>query len=96
MIIKVKYILIIQFWKLGDVLFICLVVLKNREILFNDCCKETFKEFDTYIWDSKASLKGEDVPVKENDHHMDNLRYFVNTVLDSKNKLKIKNISLRR
>lgn len=71
-------------------------ILKNREILFNDCCKETFKEFDTYIWDSKASLKGEDVPVKENDHHMDNLRYFVNTVLDSKNKLKIKNISLRR
>lgn len=55
--------------------------LKNRLILFNDCNIETFKEFETYIWDEKSSLKGEDKPVKENDHHMDNLRYFVNTVL---------------
>ena len=55
--------------------------LKNSLILFNDCNIETFKEFETYIWDEKSSLKGEDKPVKENDHHMDNLRYFVNTVL---------------
>lgn len=59
-------------------------VIKDKEILFNDCNKETFKEFDTYMWDEKASLKGEDKPIKENDHHMDNLRYFVNTVLKKK------------
>lgn len=54
--------------------------LKNEEIYFNDCCKETLKEFATYIWDANASLKGKDAPVKENDHHMDDLRYFINTV----------------
>lgn len=56
-------------------------VIKNRRILFNDCNIETFKEFETYIWDEKASLLGEDKPIKENDHHLDNLRYFTNTVL---------------
>lgn len=59
-------------------------VLSNKEILFNDCCKETFKEFSTYIWDEVASLRGEDKPVKENDHHLDNLRYFVNTIMKRK------------
>ncbi|NFI60701.1 PBSX family phage terminase large subunit [Clostridium botulinum] len=55
--------------------------LKNGLILFNDCNIETFKEFETYIWDEKASLKGEDKPIKEHDHHLDNLRYFVATIL---------------
>lgn len=63
--------------------------LSNKEILFNDCNIETFKEFETYIWDEKASLKGEDKPVKENDHHMDNLRYFVNTVLKKKSSISV-------
>lgn len=63
--------------------------LKNRLILFNDCNIETFKEFETYIWDEKASLKGEDKPVKENDHHMDELRYFVNTILFKKSGISI-------
>lgn len=62
--------------------------LKNGLILFNDCNIETFKEFETYIWDEKSSLKGQDKPVKENDHHMDNLRYFVNTVLFKNNNTK--------
>lgn len=64
-------------------------VLKNNLILFNDCNSETFKEFETYIWDEKASLKGEDKPVKENDHHLDGLRYFVNTVLLKKSGVSI-------
>lgn len=64
-------------------------VLKNNLILFNDCNSETLKEFETYIWDGKASLKGEDKPVKENDHHLDGLRYFVNTVLLKKSGVSI-------
>lgn len=63
--------------------------LKNRLILFNDCNIETFKEFETYIWDEKASIKGEDKPIKENDHHMDELRYFVNTILFKKSGISI-------
>lgn len=50
-------------------------------IKYNDCCIETFKEFDSYVWDKKAADRGEDKPVKSNDHHMDGDRYFVNTVV---------------
>lgn len=50
-------------------------------ILYNDCCKETFREFSSYIWDKKAADRGEDKPVKQNDHHMDSDRYFVNTIV---------------
>lgn len=57
------------------------VLIENGEILFNDCNTETFKELETYIWDEKASAKGDDIPVKENDHHLDGLRYFVATIL---------------
>lgn len=50
-------------------------------ILYNDCCVETFREFSSYVWDEKAAARGEDKPVKENDHQMDGDRYFVNTIL---------------
>lgn len=41
-------------------------------------CKDAIREFDLYRWDDKAS---EDMPIKENDHAMDDIRYFVMTVL---------------
>lgn len=44
-------------------------------------CIETIKEFYSYRWDEKKSMHGEEVPVKENDHHMDGIRYFFNTVI---------------
>lgn len=50
-------------------------------ILYNDVCKETFREFSSYVWDPKAAKRGEDKPTKQNDHQMDADRYFVNTVL---------------
>lgn len=54
----------------------------NRQlILYNDCCKETFREFSSYIWDANAADRGEDKPIKQNDHHMDSDRYFVSTIL---------------
>ena len=55
--------------------------LKNDKIKYNDCCKETFREFHSYVWDEKAVERGEDKPKKENDHHMDADRYFVNTIV---------------
>lgn len=42
------------------------------------CCENTLAEFAAYRWDVKAD---EDRPVKENDHAMDDIRYFVNTVV---------------
>lgn len=58
-------------------------------ILYNDCCKETFREFGSYVWDDKASGKGEDKPIKQNDHQMDGDRYFVNTVVMKKRGLSV-------
>lgn len=42
-------------------------------------CKYTIKELQTYAWDAKASLRGEDKPLKDNDHCMDAFRYVVLT-----------------
>ncbi|PYI57033.1 PBSX family phage terminase large subunit [Paenibacillus flagellatus] len=53
-------------------------------IKYNDCCKETFREFSSYVWDEKAAARGEDKPVKENDHQMDGDRYFVRSVVKRK------------
>lgn len=44
-------------------------------------CKETIKEFQSYVWDAKAAHRGEDKPKKENDHALDALRYALFTHL---------------
>lgn len=44
-------------------------------------CKDAIREFGLYRWDDKAA---EDKPVKENDHAMDDIRYFVMTILRHK------------
>lgn len=58
-------------------------------IKYNDCCTHTKKEFASYVWDERAANRGEDRPVKENDHHMDSDRYFVNTILFRKSRISI-------
>ncbi len=55
--------------------------LNNLMIFYNDCCINSFREFFSYVWDEKAAERGEDKPVKQNDHCMDSDRYFVNTIL---------------
>lgn len=52
-------------------------------LYFHKTCKNTFDEFDTYSWDEEAV---EDKVIKENDHAMDELRYFCRTAL--RNELK--------
>lgn len=47
-------------------------------LLVHDSCKETLKEFESYAWDDKALDKDE--VIKENDHHMDAIRYFIYTI----------------
>ena len=63
-------------------------------IKYNDCCIETFREFASYVWDEKATQRGEDAPLKMNDHHMDADRYFVNTVVMAENRLRTRNKEL--
>ncbi|WP_076799884.1 PBSX family phage terminase large subunit [Latilactobacillus curvatus] len=51
------------------------------QIKFSNKCSNVFKEFASYIWDIKAEQRGEDKPVKEHDHSMDAMRYFVFMVI---------------
>ena len=56
-------------------------LLHSGDLAFMDCCVNTAGEFGSYLWDKKASEKGIDIPLKQNDHAMDAVRYFCNTVL---------------
>lgn len=47
-------------------------------LLIHESCKASLEEFQSYCWDDKAQ---EDKVVKENDHAMDDIRYFANTIL---------------
>lgn len=48
--------------------------LRSERIKISVNCEDTLKEFSLYRWDERA---GSDSPVKENDHAMDDIRYFV-------------------
>ncbi len=52
--------------------------LKSGKILFSETCKDSIREFSIYSWEQNN--KG-DHPKKENDHAMDDIRYFVNQIL---------------
>lgn len=54
-------------------------LLKNGNLRIATRCKNAIKEFQSYTWDSKSVEK--DKPRKENDHAMDDTRYFCNTIL---------------
>ena len=40
-------------------------------------CQGVINEIPGYCWDSKAAERGEDAPLKKNDHSMDSMRYAV-------------------
>ena len=42
-------------------------------------CPNTIREIESYVWDSKAAARGDDEPVKKDDHTTDALRYVINT-----------------
>lgn len=54
--------------------------LKQEQIYFSPECGDTIREFSLYKWDEKAVR---DAPRKENDHAMDDIRYFVTTALNA-------------
>ena len=62
---------------LGGINRVCMA-LKQNEIFFSPVCTDTIREFSVYRWDDDIRR---DAPKKENDHAMDDIRYFVNTVL---------------
>ncbi|HHW45543.1 MAG TPA: PBSX family phage terminase large subunit [Clostridiales bacterium] len=52
-------------------------MLKSGKIKICKPCRDAIREFSLYRWDEGA---GKDVPKKENDHAMDDIRYFAATV----------------
>lgn len=55
----------------------------RRRLLVNEGnCMGLIDELGTYMWDDKAALRGEEKPVKQQDHGPDALRYFVNYLPD--------------
>lgn len=53
-------------------------LLNSGRLLIHESCTDSIREFGCYRWDEK---KTEDAVVKENDHAMDQIRYFCYTVL---------------
>ena len=56
--------------------------LKEGKIVICDGCGDCLREMDSYVWD--LSSANHDRVKKENDHAMDDMRYFVATVLNRK------------
>ena len=52
--------------------------LQEDRLIFDESCKDSTREFGIYCWDTKAL---EDKVIKQNDHAMDDIRYFCATVL---------------
>lgn len=65
----------------NDVLFgirLTATMLKAGIIRIGTDCKDAIREFGLYRWDDKGEV---DKPIKENDHAMDDIRYFCATVM---------------
>lgn len=60
------------------------VAMNKGSIYFSSKCTNLFTEFASYIWDEKATERGEDKPIKQHDHACDALRYFVYTILHNR------------
>ncbi|MBD5147557.1 MAG: PBSX family phage terminase large subunit, partial [Oscillibacter sp.] len=48
-------------------------LLKKRRLVICRGCRDCLREMGLYCWDQR---EGRDAPRKENDHAMDDLRYF--------------------
>lgn len=53
--------------------------LQRGNLTIMNTCTNLIKEIETYVWDSKKSERGDDEPVKKNDHAVDALRYALAT-----------------
>lgn len=54
-------------------------LLRSGKMRIHRSCKDCIREFGLYRWDEKQTT---DKPIKENDHAMDDTRYFAATALD--------------
>lgn len=55
-------------------------LIAQRVIMVHESCKNLIREIQGYVWDDKATQRGDEKPVKQDDHGPDALRYFCFTV----------------
>ncbi len=53
----------------------------RKNLMINKSCAGLRSELQSYVWDDKATERGEEKPVKQLDHGPDALRYYCFTVL---------------
>lgn len=53
-------------------------LLQQERLLFAPCCRDSIREFGLYCWENDDAR---DTPRKENDHAMDDIRYFCMAVM---------------
>jgi phage terminase large subunit len=54
---------------------ICSKFISNLNLVIHRDCRTLLEHIQSYAWDAKAADRGEDKPVKKNDHILDALRY---------------------
>ena len=58
-------------------------LLESRRLLVHKRCQGLIDELYGYTWDSRASEKGKDAPLQQDDHGPDALRYAVLSTIDT-------------
>jgi phage terminase large subunit len=48
---------------------------KQRRLFIHESCQNLIWELETYVYEDPKNRKGDEIPVKENDHALDALRY---------------------
>lgn len=61
--------------------------LNNGDVMIHRSCVDSIREFGLYRWNDNSN---EDSVIKENDHAMDDIRYFVYTILKYRRKNQLK------
>jgi PBSX family phage terminase large subunit len=51
--------------------------MKKGSLFICSECKNTIREIESYVWDSRSASKGYDEPLKKDDHTTDALRYCI-------------------
>lgn len=59
------------------------VCFNTGSIKIHQSCTGLIKELGGYVWDDKAMEQGVERPLKVADHHVDSLRYYTQTILNT-------------
>lgn len=66
---------------LDGIRLVSTMIMKRKLRVHRRNCPNFLKERASYIWDEKAVDRGDEKPLKQNDHAMDDIRYFVKTII---------------